>query len=136
MQWCLHHLMEELKNLLRANAKRLQRKHHYRDLLQEKDEKWLDSKGKSYARNILLNRSFLNELWNCCETTYMSIGIQEEVAYIKLQCEEHLSKKFVWKRPISHIVERQQDAWMLQDASTRWGAGGFCAALTYWLKTT
>ena len=62
----------------------------------------------------------------------MLIGIGEEVAYIKLQCGEHLSKKFVWKRLISHIVERQPDAWMRQDASTRWGARGYCEALTYW----
>ena len=66
----------------------------------------------------------------------MSTGIREEVAYTKLQREEHLSKKFVWKRPLNHIVERQTDTWMCQDASTRWGAGGYCAALTYWWQIT
>ena len=76
--------MEELKNLLRANAKRLQQKHHYKALLDEKDEKWLDPKGKSYARYILLNISFLNEVWHCGETTYISTGIHEVFAYIKL----------------------------------------------------
>ena len=40
----------------------------------------------------------------------MSTGIQEEVAYIKLQYEEHLANMFVWKRPISHIVERNNAA--------------------------
>ena len=135
MQWCLHHLMEELKNLLRTNAKRLQRKHHFKELLQEKDEKWLDPKRKSYAKYILLNRSFMNAVWHCGETTYMSQGIREEVAYIKLQCKEHLRKTFVWKRPISHIVQRHPDAWMRQDASTKWGAGGYCAALNFWWQT-
>ena len=132
LQWCLHHLMEELKTLLRTNAKRLQRKVHYRDLFAEKDEKWLDPKGKSYARYILLNRSYMNEIWNCDSTTFFSIGVREEVDYIETACTEHLSGEFPWRKPISHIVDRAPDAKMRQDASTKWGAGGYCAELNYW----
>jgi hypothetical protein len=132
LQWCLHHLMEELKNLLRSNAKRLQRTVHYKELFAEKDEKWLDPKGKSYARYILLNRSFMNEMWRCDNITYFSIGVREEVEYIKTACMEHLSGDFPWKKAISHIVLREPDARMRQDASTKWGCGGYCAELKFW----
>ena len=124
--------MEELKALLRSNAKRLQRTTHYRELFAEKDEKWLDPKGKSYARYILLNRSYMNGMWRCDNITYFSIGVPEEVEYRKTACEEHMSGEFPWKRAISHIVLRDPDARMQQDASTKWGCGGYCAKLKFW----
>ena len=70
LQRCLHQLLEELKNLLRKNAKRLQRQTHFSELIQEQNEKWLDPRGKSFAKHIFPNRSFMNAVWHCGTTTF------------------------------------------------------------------
>ena len=58
--------------------------------------------------------------------------IQEEVAYIDKQIDKHFDGTFKWERPISHIVDREPDAKIRQDACTSWGMGGYSAALHYW----
>ena len=74
----------------------------------------------------------MNIVWHCSATTFILQGEQEKIAYITAQCKEHLNKTMPWRRPISHIVQRQLDAWMRQDSSTKWDTGGYCAGLKFW----
>ena len=114
-----------MKNLLKANEARIgkvtPRTNHFVTLLREGDKGWLDPEGRTYARYILLNRSFMQKVWKCENATFISTAIQEEINYITKCCQEHLDKTYIWSRPISHIVIRNPDAKMRQDASTSWG---------------
>ena len=132
LRWSMHHLCEEMKRLLRRNTARLAKTRHFQQLLAECDESWLDSAGKNFARFTMFNRSFLSRVWHCQSTAFISTAIRQEIAYILAQCKEHLSGQHLWKRPISHIVDRTPDAHGRQDASTKWGMGGYCASLRCW----
>ena len=132
LRWSLHHLVEALKNLLRANSKRLQRSPDFQQILAEDDEGWLDPPTKIYARFICFNRSFMRAIWRCNARTFISKAIREEVDFVKEQGKEHLSGKKLWERPISHVVDRRADGHIRQDACTSWGMGGGSADLGYW----
>jgi hypothetical protein len=57
------------------------------------------------------------------------------VEFIRTQAMDHLSGLRRWRRPISHVIPREWDAQLRQDASTTWGAGGFSSALGFWWQT-
>ena len=110
LRWSMHHLVEELKNLIRRNAKRLQRSKDFQEILGEDDERWLDPAGKQFAWFISHNRLFMSKVWHCTAKTYKSHAIREEIAYIDKQINKHFDGSFKWERPISHIVDREPDA--------------------------
>ena len=131
LQWSLHHLVEEMKKLLRRNAFQLAQLPHFRSIPGEKDEQWLDQGGKIFAQFSIIDRLFLNKVWNCKATAFITIAIREEIAYIIVQCNEYLNGTKPWQRPISHIVKRRPNASGWQDASTKLGMGRNCYILRY-----
>ena len=115
--------------------KRLARTRDFNELLDERDESWLDlPNGKNFAKIKLFNRSILRWVWHCGATTFISKAIRHEILYITQCCNEHLDGTKPWLKPISHIVQRTPDAFARGDASTSWGVGGYCAKLKYWFQ--
>jgi hypothetical protein len=135
LRWSMHHLMEALKEQLKKNGKRLARTRHFEELLQEPDEAWLDPSSRSFARIRCLNSAFARAVWRDKARTAITRAMYEEIDFLRTQATEHLSGHHRWRRPISHLIPREWDAQLRQDASTTWGAGGFSSALSFWWQT-
>ena len=95
-----------MKILFRKIINRLERSRHFNELLAEKDESWLDPKDKKFARVILPNRSINKAVWRAIDEAYITSDIRDEIQYIKIQGQKHISGKKKWEKPISHVGEQ------------------------------
>ena len=118
--------------LFRKIINRLARSRHFHKLLAEKDESWLNPKDKHFAKVILPNCSINKAVWCAIDKAYITKDIRDEIQYIKIQDQEHISGKKEWEKPISHIIKRKLDKRIRQDACTSWGTGGFLVELQFW----
>ena len=132
LRWSLHHIIHEMKTLLRKIHYRLARSKHFQSLLGEKDEGWLDPNTKKFAKRIFHNRSITSLVWRQKVHAFITNNIREEIQYLLEQCKEHLNGTKRWERQLSHIVKRVLDGRIRQDACTSWGMGGYSADLGFW----
>ena len=104
----------------------------FQDLLNEKDEAWLDPPGKKFAQLSCLNNSIAKRIWRQRRETYIPTLLREQIDWIRLQTQRYIRGETRWERPISHIVQRILDILGLTDASIKRGIGGWCPTLKLW----
>jgi hypothetical protein len=94
----------------------------FQDLLDEKDESWLDPPGKQFAQLNCLNSSIAKRVWSPRQDTFIPTLLRDQIDWGKTR----------WERPISHIISRMSDILGLTDASIKCGIGGWCPTLKLW----
>jgi hypothetical protein len=104
----------------------------FQDLLNEKEEAWLDPPDKKYAQLHCLNSSIAKRVWRSRRATFIPQLLREQLAWIRRQAQKYMRGETRWERPISHIIERMFDILGLTDASIKRGIGGWCPTLKLW----
>jgi hypothetical protein len=122
-----HTLYHAMNWALRNNAERLQFSAAFRDLLAKRDLFCNHPTDSSKYR--FFSQRVSRTIWDCKSNTYLTPAIRQEVDFIITILSDPITYK--WESPIAHLIPREHDYEVYQDACPQ-GAGGFSPSLDFW----
>jgi hypothetical protein len=137
LKMLLFNFQTALRQALKNNAGRLAHSKHFQAILAETHHVWLDADGGSKDAKLLgLRSAHARLLWRCEAITFTPLVVHEQADWLLAIIDEHLQNGTTWTRPISHIVRRQEDWKVIQDASSSFGTGGHAPVLRFFFQVT
>jgi hypothetical protein len=135
LQLSITHLQQALRDALRNNWSHLIHTQHFKALLMEQDQAWLEPDAGTRVWKLLgIRTNLARALWHCKETTWTPKAVHDECEWLCVIIAQHKTDHQTWTRPISHIVRRAPDFVGYQDACTLWGMGGHSPDLQYYWR--
>jgi hypothetical protein len=133
----LFNFQTALRQALRKNAGRLAHSKHFQAILAETHHVWLEADGGSKDAKLLgLRSKQARPLWRCEALTFIPNVIHTQAKWLFAIIDEHLRNGISWTQPISHIVQRNADWKVIEDASSSFGTGGHAPVLRFFFQVS
>ena len=133
----LFNFQTALRQALRNNASRLAHSKHFEAILAETHKVWLEADGGAKDAKLLgLRSAQARLLWRCEAITFTPLVVHEQAEWLLAIINDHLQDNTTWTRPFNHIVRRQADWKVIQDASSSFGTGGHAPVLRFFFQVS
>jgi hypothetical protein len=110
-----------------SNARRLMTSSDFRDFLASRDQ--YRHRPADSSKYRFFSKQVARALYNSKARTYITPAIRDEIDFV-IHILSH-PDTYRWESPIAHLIPREPNGEVHQDACPR-GAGGFSADLDYW----
>jgi hypothetical protein len=122
---------------LRNNASCLAHSKRFQAILVETHHVWLEADGGSKDAKLLgLQSKQARLLWRSEALAFITIVVHTQAKWLLVIIDEHLCDGISWTRPLSHIVRRNADWKIIQDASSSFGTGGHAPVLRFFFQVS